>query len=179
MEQPQQLTRSELYKLSHQCLEYARRLATHDQGEVNRELCREYNRFLDHVRSYDLLRQPLARLRPARGITRWMVLAAVLLVWLLLSMVGSWVFEQLPLMLLLGISTMLIFMVYLVPPAAYGTSVEQIEGGVLAVVTELQKILASEQLGLSEAAFFVVRDVLQEASDELRQQVYLSRAELR
>jgi hypothetical protein len=179
MEQPQQLTRNELYKLSHQCLEYARRLATHDQSEVSRELCREYNRFLDHVRSYDLLRQPLARLKPARGITRWMVLAAALLAWLLLSLVGSSVFAQLPLMLLLGISTMLIFMVYLVPPAAYGTSVEQIEGGVLAVVTELQKILTSEQLGLSEAAFFVVRDVLQEASDELRQQVYLSRAELR
>jgi hypothetical protein len=179
MEKPQQLTRSEFYKLSHQCLDYARRLATHDQDEVNRELCREYNQFLDHVRSYDLLRQPLARLRPARGITRWMVLSAVLLVWLLLSVVGSQFFGQLSLMLLLGISTMLIFMVYLVPPAAYGTPVEQIEGGVLAVVTELQKILSSEQLNLSEAAYFVVRDVLQEASDELRQQVYLSRAELR
>lgn len=179
MEESQQLTRSEFYKLSHECLEYARRLATHDQDEVSRALCREYNQFLDHVRSYDLLRQPLAQLGPARGITRWMVLSAVLLSWLLLSMVGSWFLGQLSLMLLLGVSTMLIFMVYLVPPAAYGTSVEQIEGGVLAVVTELQKILTSDQLNLSEAAYFVARDVLQEASDELRQQVYLSRAELR
>jgi hypothetical protein len=45
----------------------------------------------------------------------------------------------------------------------------------MVVVQALQKILASGELEFSEAAFFVVRDVLQEAADELRQQVYLSR----
>jgi len=71
-------------------------------------------------------------------------------------------------MLLLGISTMLIFMVYLVPRQPMAL-VEQIEGGVLAVVTELQKILTRRATGPeARRPFSWCGDVLQEASDELR-----------
>jgi hypothetical protein len=72
-------------------------------------------------------------------------------------------------------SVSLIFLVFLVPPAVYGTSVEAIEGRVLVVVQALQELLDHGDMQFSEAAYFQVRDTLREAADELRQQVYLNR----
>ncbi|QLQ05662.1 MAG: hypothetical protein HZY76_05925 [Anaerolineae bacterium] len=48
--------RNEFYKLSRECREYARRLATFDQRQVDRQVCHEFNQFLTR-----------ARIRPAAG----------------------------------------------------------------------------------------------------------------
>lgn len=151
------------------------RLANHDQDLVSRELCREFNLFLDRVRGYDRLQEPLTGLRRARGLTRGMMLGAALFLWLLISMViGRYVGQGQLLMLLTG-AFMLILMLLLIPASVYGTSVEAIEGRLLVVVQSLQAMLEDGEMGFSEAAYFVVRDVLREAGDELRQQVYLNR----
>ncbi len=68
---------------------------------------------------------------------------------------------------------MLVFVVAVIPPAVYGTSVEAIEGRVLVVVQALEGLLDQEQF--TEAAYFEVRNVLREAAAELRQQVSLNR----
>lgn len=177
-EQMRALTRNEFYKLAHECRDYALRLATFDQDTVNREVCAEYNLFLQRVRTYDKLCEPLARLKPARPITRAMVLAVVLAVWLFFSVFGVRLWG-LSALLALGLSTTMIFLVFLVPAGAFGTTVAEVEGGVLAVVETLQEMLARNEMGFTEAAYFAARDVLQQAAEELRQQIYLARAEMR
>lgn len=177
-QQTRALTRNEFYKLAHECRDYALRLATFDQDTVQRQVCAEYNLFLQRVRTYDKLREPLAVLKPARPITRAMVLVVVLAVWLFFSLCGVRLWGSIAL-LGLGLSTTMIFLVFLIPAGAFGTTVAEVEGRVLVVVETLQHILANNEMGFTEAAFFAVRDVLQQAADELRQQVYLARAEMR
>jgi hypothetical protein len=79
-------------------------------------------------------------------------------------------------MLALGIAASPIFVVFLIPPALYGTSVEAIEGRLLVVVEALQELLDHGDMQFSEAAYFQARDTLRQAADELRQQVWLNRA---
>lgn len=174
-----QLTRAEFYKLAHECRDYALRLATHDQDLVSWELCQEFNRFRQRVRSYDRLRTPLAEMRPARPITRGMAMATVVTLWLVLAVVAGRVVGRYGFLLLASVVSSLVLLVLLIPPRVYGTSVDAIEGRVLMVVEALQHILESQEMEFSEAAYFVVRDVLREAADELRQQVYLSRVAAR
>lgn len=169
------LTRNEFYKLAHECRDYSRRLATHDQDLVSSSLCREFNEFLARVRAYDRLRQPLAGLRPARGFTRAMLLSIILGLWLAFNLVGTRLVSVNASLIILASSTTLIIGVFLAPPSLYGTSVEAIEGRVLVVVQALQELLESGDMGFSEAAYFVARDVLRETADDLRQQVYLNR----
>lgn len=171
----QELTRKEFYNLAKECRDYAMRLANHDQDSVDRKLCQEWNQFLARVRTYDKLGPKLAALQTARPITRGMMLAAVLAVWLAMVLVGLRVMPQFPALFGLGISVSLIFVVFLVPPSTYGTSVEAIEGRVLVVVEALQDLLEHGDMQFSEAAYFQARDTLREAADELRQQVYLNR----
>lgn len=173
------LTRKEFYQLAHDCRDYAMRLATHDQDAVERALCLEFNRFRDRVAGYDQLRPAALRLRPARPITRWLVLGVTAAVWLVLVLIATQFMPFLSAGLVLGMSTVLIFTVAMIPPRMYGTSVEAIEGGVLMVVEALQELLTKSDLGFSEAAYFQVRDVLREANAELRQQVYLNRTSSR
>lgn len=175
MDAQKALTRKEFYDLAKECRDYALRLANHDQDSVDRGLCREFNQFLARVRAYDTLGPRLTQLRTARPITRGMVLAGVLAIWLVMVLVGIRVMPQFPALFGLGISLSLIFLVFLVPPSVYGTSVEAIEGRVLVVVEALQDILEHGDMQFSEAAYFQVRDTLREAADELRQQVYLNR----
>lgn len=175
MDTPQELTRKEFYTLVKECRDYAMRLANHDQDSVKRALCHEFNQFLARVRAYDKLGPRLMHLQTARPITRAMMLAAVLTFWLAMVLVGIRVMPQFPALFALGISVSLIFLVFLVPPSVYGTSVEAIEGRVLVVVEALQAILEHDDMQFSEAAYFQARDTLREAADELRQQVYLNR----
>lgn len=175
MNTQKELTRKEFYNLAKECRAYALRLANHDQDSVNRVLCLEWNQFLARMCSYDQLGPRLASLRLARPITRAMVLVGVLVIWLSMVVVGIRVLPQFPGLLGLSISVTLIFVVFLIPPATYGTSVEAIEGRVLAVVEALQDILEHGDMQFSEAVYFQARDTLREASDELRQQVYLNR----
>ena len=170
-----QLTRNQFYKLAHECRDYALHLANNDQDLVSRDLCREFNAFLERVRSFDRLEQPLNGLKRARGLTRNMVLGGTMLVWFLTSVLFARVLGQGLVQIFTGGAIMAIIALAMIPPGSYGTSVEAIEGRVLVVVQTLQKILESGEMGFTEAAYFVVRDVLREAADELRQQVYLSR----
>ncbi len=127
------------------------------------------------VRTYDKLGPRLMHLKQARPITRGMVLAAVLALWLSMVLIGIRVMPQFPALFGLGIAVSLIFLVFMVPPSVYGTSVEAIEGRVLVVVEALQDLLEHGDMQFSEAAYFQVRNTLREAADELRQQVYLNR----
>ena len=63
----------------------------------------------------------------------------------------------------LSVAASLIFVVFLVPPALYGTSVEAIEGRVLVVVETLQELLDHGDMQFSEAVYFQVRDALRQA----------------
>lgn len=168
-----ELTRKEFYDLAHECRAYAMRLATHDQESVNRGLCKEWNAFLPRMRAYDQLRPHLARLQPARGITRAMVVGGTLMVYLFLATIVVRLIPQAVSPLLLAASSLVVLGAAMIPPAAYGTSVEAIEGRVLVVVDALEKLLDQEQF--TEAAYYAVRDVLREAAAELRQQVFLNR----
>lgn len=175
MDAQNELTRKAFYDLAKECRDYAMRLANHDQNSVNRAVCQEFNQFLARVRSYDKLGPKLMRLQTARPITRGLMLAVVLALWLAMVLIGLRVMPQFPALFGLGIAVSLIFLVFLVPPAVYGTSVEAIEGRVLVVVEALQDLLEHGDMQFSEAAYFQVRDTLREAADELRQQVYLNR----
>jgi hypothetical protein len=168
-----ELTRKAFYDLAHECRAYAMRLATHDQDSVDRALCKEWNAFLPRMREFDQLRPHLAQLQPARGITRVMAIGGTLLVYFFLVMVVARLVPLSVTPVLLGVSALLVFGVVMIPPAAYGTSVEAIEGRVLVVVEALESLLDQEQF--TEAAYFAVRDVLREAAAELRQQVSLNR----
>lgn len=175
MDAQQALTRKEFYTLAKECRDYAMRLANHDQDSVNRALCHEFNQFLLRMRTYDKLAPRLTQLKPARPITRAMVLAAVLAIWLAMVLIGIRVLPAFSGLLGLSVTVTLIFGVFLIPPALYGTSVEAIEGRVLVVVEALQHLLDHGDMQFSEAAYFQARDTLREAADELRQQVYLNR----
>lgn len=175
MNAQKELTRKEFYDLAKECRDYAMRLANHDQDSVDRTLCREFNLYLEHVSSYDRLGPKIAHLKRARGITRAMVLAGVMTFWLAMVLLAGVIGLQFSTLFWMAISVTLIFLVFLIPPAVYGTSVEAIEGRVLVVVQALQDLLEHGDMQFSEAAYFQVRDTLREAGDELRQQVYLNR----
>ena len=173
------LNRKEFYQLAHDCRDYAMRLATHDQNSVDRLVCHEFNRFRERVATFDKLQQTAASLGKARPVTRLLVITITLGAWLICVLIATQFLTFLSAGLLLGLTTVLIFTVMMIPPRVYGTSVEAIEGRVLVVVEKLQAILNTDELGFTEAAFFQVRDVLREANAELRQQVYLNRVDAR
>lgn len=171
----QPLTRKAFYDLAGECHAFAMRLATRDANTVDRVLCGEFNQFLARVRTFDRLAPRLGQLQPARPITRGMVLTAALAFWLLWATLGVRVLPQFSGLLGLGVSVSLIFLVFLIPPRVYGTSVEALEGRVLVVVDALLALLESGDMQFTEAAYFQVRDTLRETAAELRQQVYLNR----
>lgn len=175
MDAQKELTRKAFYDLAQECRDYAMRLANHDQDTVDRALCREFNAFLPRVQSYDKLGPKIAHLKTARGITRRMVLIGVLVFWFAMLLLTTIYGPRLSTLFWLFGSVSLIFLVFLVPPSVYGTSVEAIEGRVLVVVQALQELLDHGDMQFTEAAYFQVRDTLREAADELRQQVYLNR----
>lgn len=170
-----ELTRKEFYQLAHECRDYAMRLATHDQNDVDRKVCHEFNRFREHVAAFDQLNVTAASLKPARPVTRLLVITITLGIWLICVLIATQLLDLLSAGLLLALTTILIFSVSMVPPRVYGTSVEAVEGRVLVVVEKLQAMLQADELGFSEAVYYQVRDVLREANAELRQQVYLNR----
>jgi hypothetical protein len=65
-------------------------------------------------------------------------------------------------------------LLYFVPERLYGTTVELLEGKVLRVVDELDRMLQANEIGFTEAAFFKVRDNLSAARRELREQIDLA-----
>ena len=169
------LTRKEFYELAGQCRARAQELARHDQNRVSLKHCYEFNQWLPQVQSYDLLAPYLATLRPARPIARWQVfiLAAVAgLIGILLF--GRGLDQAMRSMLLYGFLFSLLIFTFFVPERLYGTTIELLEGKVLRVVDALERVLQSEDLEFSEAAYFRVKEDLQVSKRELRQQIDLA-----
>ncbi len=168
------LTRNEFYKLSQACRDYARRLAVHDQQKVDRQLCLECNQFLAQAQAYDLLRDGLKAIRPARPLTRGLVMTAFFIVSFLLALLILPGLSR-DAMTFYSIAWPLVALgIFMVPPSFYGTSVEQIEGKILHMVEALQAILNKNQLDVTEAVFFTIKEMLDEAHNELYQQIYLA-----
>ncbi|MCC6454372.1 MAG: hypothetical protein IT328_05475 [Caldilineaceae bacterium] len=168
------LTRKELYDLAAHCRTYAQELARHEQTRVNLKHCHEFNSWLAKLKSYDLLARPLATLQAARPVARWqvMVLAGVVGLILLLVLPGR-VDRALSTAIVYGFFLLLIIF-YFVPERLYGTTIELLEAKVLRVVDALDELLHNAELGLTEAAYFRVKENLEAARHELRQQIDLA-----
>lgn len=168
------LTRKELYDLAARCRSYAQELARHDQTRVNLPLCHEFNAWLAKVKGYDKLARPLATLQPARPVARWqvMVLLVVLGLILIFAMAGR-VDRTLASVITSGYFLSLIIF-YFVPERVYGTTIELLEAKVLRVVDALDDLLQKQELGLTEAAYFRVKENLETARRELREQIDLA-----
>ncbi len=168
------LTRKEFYDLSFWCRDLALELARHDPHRVHPGLCREFNQGLAQLKSYRVLDPHLATLAEARPITRAHVLVTGLGLWLVLHLVlvrwlGVWA-GRVAATALLG----LLVMGFFVPESAYGTTVALLEGKLLRVVDALESLLQSGQMGVTEAVYFRIKENLEEARRELRQQLYLA-----
>jgi hypothetical protein len=166
------LTRREFYQLAEQCRTYAAELAHHDQTGVHLAQCHKFNAWLPEVKSYDRLAPLLATLQPARPIARWQVMTlAATLGFLLFALLSARGVRQAA-----GFYAYLfaLFLFYFVPERLYGTTVELLEGKVLRVVDALDQVLAQGDLEFSEAAFFQVKENLQAARRELREQIDLA-----
>lgn len=168
------LTRNELYNLSKECREYAIELASHDQSRVSLKHCHEFNRWLPKVQSYDLLASELSNLKGARPVARWQVMIISALVGLLVLL--SWPPDQAEQLRasLLYLIPLLLLGIYFLPERIYGTTIELVEAKVLAVVELLETKLQSNTLEFSEGAFHQVKENLQFARQELRQQIDLA-----
>lgn len=168
------LTRKAFYEQAERCHAYALELAKHDQMRVSLKHCHEFNAWLGELKSYDKLMRPLATLDGARPIARWqvMVLAVVVGVIMLFAL-PSLMARELATAIIYGYFFSLILL-YFVPERLYGTTIELIEAKVLRVVDALDHLLQSNELGLTEAVFFRVKDNLEAARRELRQQIDLA-----
>lgn len=168
------LTRKELYDLAVRCRGYAQELARHEQARVNLKHCHEFNAWLAKVKSYDLLARPLATLQAARPIARWQILV-------LAGVLGLFLMLMLPGRVDRGVSAGItygyffcIVLFYFVPERIYGTTIELLEAKVLRVVDVLDELLHSNELGLTEAAYFRVKENLEAARRDLREQIDLA-----
>lgn len=168
------LTRKIFYDLAAHCREYALELARHEQVRVSLRHCYEFNDWLANLQSYDRLARPLAAITPARPIARWqvMTLVAVLGFLLMLSTAGQANQRAFTMMGYGLFFSVLIF--FFVPERLYGTTIELLEAKVLRVVDELEKLLLRDELDLTEAAYFRVKENLEAARRELRQQIDLA-----
>jgi len=169
-----ELTRKDFYQLAIECRERALELARHDQHRVVPAQCALFNQWLVQIARYDRLMASLGKMEAARPITRWHLMGLALLVWLVvviffgaeLRTPGS----QRMLSLILGGTLILL---YFIPERLYGTTIELLEGKVLRVVETLERILQSQEMEFTEAAYFQVKENLQAARQELREQIRL------
>jgi hypothetical protein len=167
------LTRKELYDLAAHCRNYAQELARHEQTRVSLRHCHEFNSWLAKLKSYDLLARPLASLQAARPIARWqiMVLAGVLGIVLLLAFSSR---LERGLSILSSGYVLSMVVLYFIPERLYGTTIELLEAKVLRVVDALDQLLHTQELGLTEAAYFRVKENLEAARHDLREQIDLA-----
>jgi hypothetical protein len=175
----QPLTRKEFYDLAEECRVLAVELARYDQSRVSLKHCNDFNAWLIRLKRYDRLNRPLADMQPARPIARWqlLVLAVVLgflLMLILPAQVGRTFASTFNYFFLFGL-----ILFYFVPERLYGTTIELLEAKILRVVNLLEGILLSDEMGFSEAAFFKVKENLDFAKQELRQQIDLAHRRLR
>ncbi len=170
-----ELTRKEFYQLAIECREWALDLARHDQHRVVPAQCYAFNRWLQKLKSYERLGDGAGRLTFARPITHWHLMGLAVLVWFLVVLLFGAELRTPTAQRILGIATagtLLLF--YFLPERFYGTTTEMLEGKVLRVVETLEKILQSQKMEFTEAAYFQVKENLQAARQELRQQIHLA-----
>ena len=168
------LTRKEFYDLADQCRERALDLARFDQNRVNRQQCRRFNSWLAHLKTFDQLAPGLQDIRAARPITRYDLMAAACLLWLVSLLLFR---EQLGIAgnRVVALTTWaLAALLYFLPESLYATTVELLEAKVLRVVDALEALLISQEMEVTEAVFFKIKENLNTARRELRQQIHLA-----
>ena len=169
-----ELTRKEFYELANQCRERALELALFDQSRVNRQQCRQFNLWLARLKTYDQLAVGVHDISAARPITRYDLMAAAVVLWLLSLFLLR---EQLSLggnrILSFGMWG-LVILLYFLPESLYATTVELLEAKVLRVVEALEELLISQEMEVTEAVFFKIKENLNTARRELRQQIHLA-----
>ncbi len=67
-----------------------------------------------------------------------------------------------------------LLLLFFVPERFYGTTIELLEAKVLRVVDALEQIHQAQDMGFSEAAYFVVKENLEGARRDLREQIDLA-----
>ncbi|NJN81415.1 MAG: hypothetical protein HC802_03455 [Caldilineaceae bacterium] len=129
---------------------------------------------MPRVKRYDLLAPSLRTLKAARPIARWQVMTLAVVTGLIgaFALVGR--VDRLYSSGIFYVYLLLLLLLYFLPQRLYGTTIEMLEGKVLRVVEEMEKILIADDLEFSEAAFFQVKENLQAARHELRQQIDLA-----
>jgi hypothetical protein len=174
----QPLTRKEFYDLAGQCVAYAQHLAAHDQSRVHLKSCYEFNSWLAALRRYDRLGPALASMGPAWPVARWQIMTLFGVVGLMTTLtLSARVDRAYGSFFLYGVMFSLLVLFFL-PDRIYGTTVELLEGKVLRVVEEMDKLLQSGEMGMTEAVFFQVKQNLEQARRELRQQIDLAHRRL-
>ena len=169
-----ELTRKEFYRLAIECRERALDLARHDQHRVVPAQCGLFNSWLAQLKEYDRLSASVSLIPAAFPLTRWHLMGLSGLVWLLVVwFAGDEMGASGQQILSVGLTAALILL-YFLPERLYGTTTEKLEGKVLRVVETLEKILQSQEMQFSEAAYFQVKENLQAARAELRQQIHLA-----
>lgn len=169
-----ELTRKEFYELADQCRERALELAHYDQNRVNRKQCRLFNMWLARLKTYDQLAPSMQDISAARPITRYDLMAAAVVLWVIslfllrdqLGMGGNRV-------LAFG-AWGLVILLYFLPESLYATTVELLEAKVLRIVEALEELLISQEMEVTEAVFFKIKENLNTARRELRQQIHLA-----
>ena len=169
-----ELTRKEFYELADQCRERALELALYDQNRVNRQQCRRFNMWLARLKTYDQLAPSMQDIRAARPITRYDLMAAAVVLWVVsmfllrdqLGMGGNRI-------LAFG-AWGLVILLYFLPESLYATTVELLEAKVLRIVEALEELLISQEMEVTEAVFFKIKENLNTARRELRQQIHLA-----
>ncbi|HRJ43369.1 MAG: hypothetical protein KJZ86_01090 [Caldilineaceae bacterium] len=169
-----ELTRKEFYQLAIECRERALDLARHDQHRVDREQCRRFNSWLVELKRYTRLQSAVGKMPPARPITRWHVMTGALVLWLLVVFFAGDQMGNNGQRVLSVILAGMLILIYFLPERLYGTTVELLEGKMLRVVETLEAILQSQEMQFTEAAYFQVKENLQIARQELRQQIHLA-----
>lgn len=99
-----------------------------------------------------------------------MLLASMILIVALRGYVG----EAVGGFITYGLLMTVLVITFFIPERIYGTTTELLEGKVLRIVEALEDLHQSEELGFSEAVYFRVREDLQIAKRELRQQIDLA-----
>jgi hypothetical protein len=168
------LTRKAIHDLALSCRDFATELARLDPRRVQLAQCYKFNQWLTSIRRYDRLGPELRDMRRARPVARWQVLTLCLVACLILYLAMAGRLERMVTVLLLNSMVLLFIAVLMTPERVYGTTVEEIEGKVLRVVLILEDLVARGEAGFTEAAHFRVKEILEEARVELRQQLDLA-----
>lgn len=171
------LSRKAFFDLSVELRQWASDLARLDPRHIHLKECHRFNARLAELRAYQPLRARLAAMKPARPVARWQVVTLMMVVWALVILLLMGRVDRLLLVILLNGAVLTLLASYMLPAAVFGTTVEELEGKLLRVVTALEEMLAQNEPGFTEGAFFTTRSNLEAARRELREQLDLAHRE--